>query len=512
MDGTLWDALGLAATCVNDRQAAPPARSCDERRTAGAGYWLEDWTPNRGPDGSVLTAGIVSIQKLDGMTTSHRTHYAKTRDGIAIAYQVVGDGPVDLALLGPWLGNVEVTWDVPALADFWRSLASFSRLIIHDMRGTGLSDRPPGAFTLESQVEDMLAVLDDMGSSRTCLFAGMNAGAAAALFAAQYPDRTAAFIWYAPAPRATWAEDYPWGEKPEEYQAEFDAAMAAWGSDDAASAFFGQSNPSLQKNRVLVTQLSRLMRHFASPMATAEIWNGVWTDIDVRHVLPSIRVPALVIDRDGVVAEEGEYAASLIPGCQRVVLKGDDALAFLGDSAPIVDTVRDFLGVPRPVQELDRVLSTVLFTDIVGSTKKACEVGDACWKELLERHGQVTRAMLARYRGTEVNTTGDGFLATFDGPARAVKCAQAICEAVKPLGLEVRAGCHTGEIELMGNDVGGVAVHIAARVAALAASSEVLVSSTLKDLTAGSGLAFEDRGEHVLKGVPGSWHLYAVEH
>jgi class 3 adenylate cyclase len=243
---------------------------------------------------------------------------------------------------------------------------------------------------------------------------------------------------------------------------------------------------------------------------TALASERVWYETDIRHVLPSILVPTLVIDRDGVMPEKGEYTASLIPGSERVVVHGDDAIYFLGDQDAIVDAIRVFVGAPSPAPDLDRVLSTVLFTDIVGSTHKACKVGDACWTVLLEKHNTTVRAFIARYRGNEVKTTGDGFLATFDGPARAVKCAQAICEAVKPLGLEVRAGCHTGEIELMGADVGGIAVHIGARLGALAAPSEVLVSSTVKDLVAGSGLVFEDRGQHTLKGVPGEWHLHAL--
>jgi class 3 adenylate cyclase len=439
------------------------------------------------------------------------TRYAKTRDGAHIAYQVVGDGPADLAVIaGGMMGNVEADWQVPIIADFLRSLASFSRLILHDKRGTGLSDQTHECPTLESSLDDMLSVLAAAGSTNVAVLGLINGGAAAALFVAEHPDLASSFIWYGATPRTAWAADYPWGVTREQYLGELQVAEEAWGSDEAVGAFFVGDNPSLAADPALKAELAGLLRQGLSPGAALE-QERIWFDIDVRHVLPSIRVPTLVIDREGMSPEEGAYTAALIPGCTRVVLPGADALPFLGDVALVTEAVREFLGVPRPASDLDRVLATVLFTDVVGSTEKACEVGDARWKELLGKHNATVRANLLRYRGTEVKTTGDGFLATFDGPARAVRCAQAICDAVKPLGLEVRAGCHTGEIELIGADVGGVAVHIGARVAALAQPSEVLVSSTVKDLVAGSGLQFRDCGEHRLKGVSGNWHLYAAE-
>jgi len=442
---------------------------------------------------------------------SAQTRYATSRDGTSIAYQAVGDGPVDLLITSGALGNVEFLWETPAVADFLDRLAAIARLLLYDRRGTGLSDRPSGSTTMETGLDDMLAVLDAAESEHAALLGFMDSGAAAALLAAQHTKRISAFIWYLPTPRCAWAADYPWGATEERFLVDLKATEDSWGSDATVTAYFERENPSLAADPGLPRQLAKAMRLTSSPaMALADM--RTWYETDVRYVLPSVAVPTLVIDRDGAAPEEGEYTASLIPGCKRVVLPGADALPFLGDAASVVDAVREFLGVARPVPEIDRILATVLFTDVVGSTDKACEVGDACWKQLLEKHNAAVRALLTRYRGTEVKTTGDGFLATFDGPARAVKCAQAICEAVKPLGLEVRAGCHTGEIELMGSDVGGVAVHIGARVTALAGPSEVLVSSTVKDLVAGSGLVFEDRGEHVLKGVPGSWHLYAVEH
>ena len=443
------------------------------------------------------------------MIESAQTRYARCQDGMSIAYQAVGDGPVDLMVTTGTLGNVEFIWEIPVVAEFLDRLAAIARLLIYDRRGTGLSDRPSGSTTMETGLDDMLAVLDAVESEHAALLGFMDSGATAALLAAQDPRRISALIWYLPTPRCAWAADYPWGATQEQFLGELKATEDSWGSDAAVSAYFERDNPSLAADPGLARQLAKAMRLTSSPaMALAAM--RTWYETDVRHVVSSIAVPTLVIDRDGAGPEEGEYTASLIPGCKRVVLPGADALPFLGDAASVVDAVREFLGVARPVPELDRVLATVLFTDVVGSTDKACEVGDACWKELLEKHNAAVRALLTRYRGIEVKTTGDGFLATFDGPARAVRCAQSICEGVRSLDIEVRAGCHTGEIELMGSDVGGVAVHIGARVGALAGPSEVLVSSTVKDLVAGSGLAFEDRGEHELKGVPDTWHLYAL--
>jgi class 3 adenylate cyclase len=440
-----------------------------------------------------------------------QTRYARCQDGTSIAYQAVGDGPVYLMLSTGALGNVEFLWEIRVVAEFLERLAAIARLLIYDRRGTGLSDRPSGSNTMETGLDDMLAVLDAVESEQAALLGCMDSGATAALLAAQNAKRISAFIWYLPTPRCAWAADYPWGATQEQFLGQLKATEDSWGSDAAVTAYFEGENPSLAADPGLVRQLAKALRLTSSPaVALADM--RTWYETDVRHVLPSIAVPTLVIDRDGAAPEEGEYTASLIPGCKRVVLPGADALPFLGDAASVVDAVREFLGVARPMTEIDRILATVLFTDVVGSTKKAAGLGDRPWTRLLERHNATVRAIIARYRGTEVNTTGDGFLATFDGPARAVKCAQSICEAVRPFGLEVRAGCHTGEIELLGSDVGGIAVHIGARVAALAGPSEVLVSSTVKDLVAGSGLTFIDRGEHRLKGVPGSWRLYAVEH
>jgi class 3 adenylate cyclase len=390
-------------------------------------------------------------------------------------------------------------------------LAAFSRVIYFDARGTGMSDRLAAVPTLEQRAEDIRVVMDTTNTERAALFGLLDGAALAAFCAATHPDRTDALV-FCGWPRTLWAPDYPWGvtkEADDEVNARLEAI---WGDEDHAEEFVRlifadqqlSCEPQWARNYV------RWARLAATPK-NVRLFNRMWQETDVRHLLPSVRVPTLVLapadDEERLL--RGKYVAERIPGARLATYPGNPS-PFLADSVRMAEAIREFLGAPRPAPDRERVLATVLFTDIVGSTDKACEVGDACWTELLEKHNTTVRAFLAQYRGTEVKTTGDGFLATFDGPSRTVQCAQAICEAVKPLGLEVRAGCHTGEIELMGSDVGGVAVHIGARVGALAGPSEVLVSSTVKDLVAGSGLVFVDRGEHQLKGVPEPWHLYAV--
>jgi len=442
-----------------------------------------------------------------------RTHWAETVDGESIAYQHFGAGPVSIVIVSPWINHLETSWTIPEWATLLQRLAAFSRVIYFDARGTGMSDRLAAVPTLEQRAEDILAVMDATGTERAALFGLLDGAALAAFFAATHPDRTDALV-FCGFPRAVWAPDYPWG-RTQEADDEVSARLEAiWGDDDHAEEFvrliYGDvplpSDPQWARQNVTLARLS------ATPKSM-RLFNRMWRETDVRHLLPSVRVPTLVLapadDEERLLV--GKYVAERIPGARLATYPGNPS-PFLADSEPMAEAIRAFLGVSRPAPDRERVLATVLFTDIVGSTDKACEVGDACWTELLEKHNTTIRALLAQYRGTEVKTTGDGFLATFDGPSRAVMCAQAICEAVRPLGLAVRAGCHTGEIELMGADVGGIAVHIGARVGALAGPSEVLVSSTVKDLVAGSGLVFTDRGEHELKGVPGSWHLYAVEH
>jgi class 3 adenylate cyclase len=391
-------------------------------------------------------------------------------------------------------------------------LAAFSRVIYFDARGTGMSDRLAAVPTLEQRAEDIRVVMDATGTERAALFGLLDGAALAAFFAASHPDRTDALV-FCGFPRTLWAPDYPWGVKQEADDEDNARIEAIWGDEDHAEEFVRliYRDQQLAPDPQWARQQIKWARLSATP-TSVRLFNRMWQETDVRHLLPSVRVPTLVLapadDEEDLLV--GRYVAERIPGARLATYPGNPN-PFLTDSEPMAEAIREFLGAPRPVPDTERVLATVLFTDIVGSTDRACEVGDACWTEVLEKHNTTIRAFLAQYRGTEVKTTGDGFLATFDGPSRAVQCAQAVCEAVKPLGLEVRAGCHTGEIELMGSDVGGVAVHIGARVAALAGPSEVLVSSTVKDLVAGSGLLFEDRGEHTLKGVPGDWHLYALE-
>jgi len=435
------------------------------------------------------------------------TRYARTIDGANLVYQVIGDGTMDMAFAT--FASLDFLWEMPLAADFLGKLASFSRLILHDQRGTGSSDRATGEPPIETRGDDLLAVLDAAGSERAVLVGSMDGGRAAAVFAATHPERTSGFVWYSPEPRSAWAPDYPWGETEEESLEYVRVIEEEWGTETGARAYFESENPSLADDPTLVRWLAKMQRQMIAP-GMAPMHERIWHETDIRHVLPSIAVPTLVIDRDGVTPETGEYTASLIPGSKRVVVHGDDAIYFLGDQDPIVDAIRGFVGVPRPAPDLDRVLATVMFTDIVDSTTKAAEIGDRAWKELVERHHGLVRGLLESYRGKEIDTAGDGFFASFDGPARAIRCAQAIIETVRFLGLEVRAGLHTGEVELAGDAMRGIAVHIGARVAALAGPSEVLVSSTVKDLVAGSGLTFEDRGECELKGVPDRWRLYRV--
>jgi len=442
------------------------------------------------------------------------THWAETADGDSIAYQHFGAGPGCIVIVSPWINHLEASWALPDNAAMLRRLAAFSRVIYFDARGTGMSDRIDSVPTLEQRAEDIRVVMDATGTERAALFGLFDGAALAAFFVATRPDRTDALVscgW----PRTLWAPDYPWGST-QEADDEFNARIEAiWGDEDHAEEFVRLLNGDQQLT--CEPQWARDYVKWARLAATPKmmrLFNRMVQETDVRHLLQSIHVPTLVLAPEPENDEKSwlvsRYVAERIPGARLATYPGYPN-PYIIDNEPITETIREFLGAPRPVPDMERVLATVLFTDVVGSTDKACELGDAGWKTLLERHNHTVRATLECYQGQEVSTTGDGFLATFDGPSRAVMCAQAICEVVKPLGLEVRAGCHTGEIELLGADVGGIAVHIGARIAALAQPSEVLVSSTVKDLVAGSGLQFTERGEQELKGVPGSWRLYAVE-
>ena len=433
--------------------------------------------------------------------------YAKSGD-LHIAYAVEGDGPMDLVWIPPWISQVEYLWSEPSLERVMQRLTQFARVITFDRRGSGLSDPFFGAPTLEDQMDDVLAVMDAAGSKRAAIVGTLEGGPMAALFAATYPERTDALVLYATFARATWAPDYDWAWPAEMRNEHIDEWLERWGEGMIA----GSVAPSQMSDPAFVEWAGRLERLAASPGTIRRIFELIGS-FDVRDVLPSIRVPTLVMHRehdDFLKVEHSRYIASKIPGARYVELQGIDNMFSVGDSEAVIGEIEEFLTGTRHEHEPDRMLATVLFTDICDSTRKAAEMGDRGWRFLLERHDALFRQALARHRGREVKRTGDGFLATFDGPARAIRCAASITEAMGSLGLQIRAGLHTGELEVMDGDLGGLAVHIASRVLGQAGANEVLVSGTVKDLVVGSGIDFEDRGERELRGVPGEWRLYAV--
>jgi pimeloyl-ACP methyl ester carboxylesterase len=442
------------------------------------------------------------------------TRYARSGD-VAIAYQVFGDGPIDLVFAPGFVSNIELGWSIPGRGEFLRALAEFSRVIQFDKRGTGMSDPVRDSLALEVPMDDLRAVMDAAGSERAALLGVDSGGMMSVVFAATYPERTAALVLFGTSARTLWAPDYPWGRKEAEHLRMIDRYERFWGSPEHAVEVMERYSPSVTPDEETVRAWASYFRQSASPGAIAA-FEQMRMLIDVRDVLPAIHVPTLVAHREGdrvVDIRAGRYLAERIPGARFVELPGQDHSPFGDGADELVAATRGFLSEiedDRSWQERDRILATILFTDIVGSTARAAELGDARWRELLEQHHAVIRRLLARHRGTEVDTAGDGFLASFDGPARAIRCATAITESVKELGLEVRAGVHTGECELVDGKVSGIAVHIGSRVATEARPSEVLVSSTVKDLVAGSELEFEDRGAAELKGVPGQWRLFAV--
>jgi class 3 adenylate cyclase len=449
-----------------------------------------------------------------------RTQYARSGD-YHIAYQVLGDGPVDLVYVPGWISHLDLYWEEPSVTRFFQRLASFSRLIVFDKRGIGLSD--PVAVsampTLEERMDDVRAVLDAVGSEQAAVLGQGYGTPIAVLFAASHPERTTKLVLYAPSAKTGLkTDDYPWGTTPEQ-QAEWNATGADWGTDEFAADWVARLAPSMAGDSRFVEWAARLMRTSASP-AVADAFTQMNALMDVRDVLPLIRVPTLVLERaensppkgplDMPPMEEATWVADRIPGARLVVLPGRDYLPWVGDQESLVNEVASFVSGGVPAAELERVLLTVLFTDIVGSTKLATELGDRRWLELLERHNAVVSAELERHRGIEVSRAGDGVLATFDGPARAIRCASQIAAALRAEGIEIRAGIHAGEVELVGADIGGIAVHIGSRVASRAEAGEVLVTSTVRDLVAGSGIEFDDRGSHTLKGIDGRWRLFAA--
>ena len=437
------------------------------------------------------------------------TKYAETTDGVHIAYQAFGEGERDLLLVHGFVSNVDMGWEDAHLARFLRDLGSFTRLIQFDKRGTGVSDREVPVATLEERMDDLRAVMDAADSERAVVM-GISEGVPMSIvFAATYPQRTEALILHGGMAKSTWAPDYPWAAP---------AEALVQGSDLIVPGLFAGDDieiwaPSLRDDPQAKQLLGRWRRASVSPAAIAALFT-MFLEIDVRDVLPTLRVPTLVLHRRGdrvVNRRAGRWMADQIPGARYVELSGQDHFPYVGDVEAVVEEIREFVTGVRVAPEPDRVLATVLFTDIVSSTERATELGDRAWRDLLDQFRTVVREQLHRFRGREVNTRGDDFLATFDGPARGIRCALAISAAAAELAVEVRSGLHTGEVELMGDDVGGIAVHTGARVSALARPGEVLVSRTVVDLVAGSGITFSSRGEHELKGVPGSWQLFAVD-
>jgi class 3 adenylate cyclase len=434
------------------------------------------------------------------------TRYARAPDGAYIAYQVVGDGPIDLSWQLEFFGNVDLIWEVPDLSSHLRRLSEFCRVIVHDRRGTGLSSRNVPAPNLETRVADLRAVLDAVGSERPVLGSAIEGGAPDVLFAATDPDRVRSIVWYGPAARIAWAPDYPWGLGPDYFDRD-QRSLEVWGTAAYGEAFAEMEatvghivGPEEHGIRAMIS------RHTATPDVAQEL-SRVWYETDIRPLLPSVRAPALLISHDAEERDvaEMEHVASLMPNATTLVIPG---AAQVDNYGPVTDAIRDFLGVAPAPTGLDTILSTVLFTDIVGSTERQAALGDRGWKQLVERHHATIRTALERWRGTENDTAGDGFYATFDGPARAIRCALEVADHVRDLGIEIRAGVHTGECEIIDGKSGGLTVTIGARIAALADGSQILISQTVKDLVAGSGLSFRDAGEHTLKGVPERWRLY----
>ncbi len=435
------------------------------------------------------------------------TRYAKSGD-VSIAYQVLGSGSLDLIYVMGWVSNVEYFWQEPSMNRFLRQLSSFSRLILFDKRGTGLSDKVVNLPTLEQRMDDVRAVMDAVGSEKAALFGVSEGGPMSVLFAATYPERTRALIMYGSYAKRVWSSDYPWAPTPDQRQVFFDTIKNGWGGVVDLETLA----PGAMKDERFKQWWAGYLRHSASP-ADALALAKMNTEIDIRDILPAIHVPSLIIHRTGdldISIEGSRYMAQQIPNAKFIALAGSDHLPWVGETEKLLNEIEIFLTGELQASEPHRILATCLFTDIVGSTERAQSLGDDGWRNLLLSHNDIVRDQLMRHKGREIKTTGDGFLAIFDGPARAVRCACAIRDEVRQLGIEIRAGLHTGECEMMEDDISGIAVLIASRVMSTAMPGEVLSSSTVKDLVAGSGLHFEKKGLFPLKGIPGEWEIFAV--
>jgi class 3 adenylate cyclase len=434
-------------------------------------------------------------------------HYVRSGD-VEVAFRTLGEGPLTLVYAAGSFSNLEVMWEHPDYRRFCERLASFARLVLFDKRGMGLSDRVE-IGTLEERMDDVRAVLDAVGAEQAALLGVSEGGPMSILFAATYPERTQALILCGAEVKEEITDDWPWGEMT---RTDFEQSIATlperWGRGASAARFVPDAaDPEFERRWWARVQLQ------AATPRVATVFQRMAFDIDVRHVVPTITAPTLVIHRVGdkiCHVENARFLASQIAGARYIELPGEDHSPYAGGGSEIADEIQEFLTGVREPEEPDRVLVTVLFTDIVGSTERARELGDRRWRELLDRHHAVVRQELMRFRGREIDTAGDGFFAVFDGPARAIRCAQSTVTAVRNIGLEIRAGLHTGEVELANGAVRGIAVHTGARVASLAKPGDVLVSGTVKDLIAGSGIELADRGTHELKGIPGHWHVYAV--
>jgi len=435
------------------------------------------------------------------------TRYARAADGSHIAYQVLGEGPIDLVVVPGFVSHIEVIWEWPPLARNLHRLATFSRVVLFDPRGRGLSTKA-GVPTLRDHIEDLGSVMDEVGSKRAAIVGQNEGGPTSIAFAAAHPGRVSTLVLLSSFARFTPAPDYPWGPSPV-YNAALGVLEQVWGQGHVLASLF----PELADDRGFRQFAAKLERFSGSPGEVLAVMQ-LLADTDVRQSLGALDVPTLVLHRaddPNIDVGHARYLASRIRGARLVELAGRFAGGPFSDAFEEIEEIEEFLTGDRHTLEPDRVLATVLFTDIVGSTERAGELGDRRWRDLLDAHHEMVRRQLRRFRGREVKMTGDGVLATFDSPTRAIRCACAIRNGLRPLGVELRAGLHTGEVEVIGDDVGGIAVHIGARVSAMAEADDVLVSGAVPSLVVGSGIEFVDRGEHELKGVPGSWRRFAVE-